>query len=115
MSIHIERTQSMLKELLIEALSSLDDCRINGVSIVDVICSKGKYNAQVYIQTDENDKQEVLKALRKAQGILKEYILSNSGWFKCPNLQFFIDESLEKSKSLDKIFSQIADEKARQK
>ncbi|OBV28572.1 ribosome-binding factor A [Helicobacter sp. CLO-3] len=110
MSIRLERTQSILKELLIEALSQLDDSRINGANITEVLCSKGKYNARVFIQTDAQDKNEVLKALRKAQGILKEYVLSNSGWYKCPDFDFIIDEGLERARGLDEIFRQIASE-----
>ncbi len=97
----------MLKELLIEAISTLDDNRINNINVLDVICSKGKYNAKVFIQADGKNNQEILSALKKAQGILREYVLSNSGWFKCPHLQFIIDESLHKASSLDKIFKQI--------
>lgn len=108
MSIKILRTQSMLKELLIEAISQLNDERINNVNITSVECSRGKYNAKVLVQIDSNDKKEVIKALKNAQGILKEFILSNSGWFKCPNLQFEIDESLENENNLEKIFKQIS-------
>lgn len=111
MSIHLERTQSLLKELLIEALSSLDDARINSVNITDVRCSKGKYNAQVFIQADSQDKPQILKALRRAQGILREYVLSNSGWFKCPQLEFIIDESMDRAQNLERLFASIAQEK----
>ncbi len=107
MSIKLERTQSMLKELLIEAISTLNDNRINNVNVLDVLCSKGKYNAKVFIQADLQNKQEVLGLLKKAEGILKEYILNNSGWFKCPHLQFIIDESLQRASDLDQIFKQI--------
>ena len=114
MSIHLERTQSLLKELLIESLSQLQDSRINSINIVGVRCSKGKYNAQVYIQTNINndsDKKEIVRSLNKAQGILKEYILNASGWFKCPNLQFIFDDSLQEAQNLEQIFKKIAQEK----
>ena len=111
MSIHLERTQSLLQELLIEALSQLQDSRINSLNITAVRCSKGKYNAQVYIQTstnDEKEKKEILRTLERAKGILKEYVLNASGWFKCPNLQFSFDDSLEVAQNLEQIFAKIA-------
>ena len=111
MTVKLERMRSMLKELLIEALSHLDDERINSVSITDVECSKGKYNAKVFVQIDNQDALATLKILKKAEGILREYVLSNSGWFKCPHLQFVIDESLEKSQGIEAIFRQINEEK----
>ena len=117
MSIHLERTQSLLQELLIEAISQLQDSRINSINIVAVRCSKGKYNAQVYIQSttqNEQEKKEILRYLSKAQGILKEYVLNASGWFKCPNLQFIFDDSLEVAQNLEQIFKKIAqDSKAK--
>lgn len=115
MSVHLERTQSLLKELLIEALSSLEDSRISSVSITDVICSRGKYNAQVFIHTDSEDRTMVLKALRKASGILREYVLSNSGWYKCPKLEFVVDESMARVQSLERIFQSIAQENETEK
>lgn len=107
MSIHLERTQSLLKELLIEALSNLEDSRINSVSITDVVCSRGKYNARVFIHTDTEDKAQILKALHRAQGILREYVLSNSGWYKCPKLEFVIDESMDRAQNLERLFANI--------
>ena len=108
MSIRLERTQTLLKELLKESLSSLDDQTINNVAITDVVCSKGKHSAQVFIQIDKENGTSILKSLRKAQGILKEYVLNNSGWYKCPNLIFTIDESLERTQNLEKLFKEIA-------
>ena len=110
MSIHLERTQSLLKELLIEALSSLEDSRISSVSITDVVCSRGKYHAQVFIHTDIEDKAQILKMLRRAQGILREYVLSNSGWYKCPRLEFVIDESMDRVQNLERLFASITEQ-----
>lgn len=113
-SIHLQRTQSVLREMLQEAIAGLSDTRLNSVGVVEVICSKGKYNADVYIHPDFYDQQEqreILKGLRKAEGILREYILSVSGWYKCPKLNFCFDDTLTKTKTLDEIFNQIAQEK----
>lgn len=108
--VKIQKTQALLLELLREALASLNDTRINHLNITEVICSKGKYNAEVFITFDTQDKQEqkkLLMLLQKAQGSLREYVLNASGWFKCPKLCFKIDESLSRANHLDKLFNQI--------
>ena len=38
------RTQSVLKELLPEALSTLEDELLRGLCVTDVECKKGRYN-----------------------------------------------------------------------
>ena len=51
-SIKIQKTESLLKELIPEALSNFEDSRINSLLITDVDCSKGKYDALVYISPE---------------------------------------------------------------
>jgi len=116
MNIKMQRSQAFLKELITEALSELNDNRINSLSVIDVHCSKGKYNAQVFMSPQpHNDNAKTLKALKNAEGILREYVLQKSGWFKCPHLDFIIDESIEKASKLDDIFLKIAKEKEHKK
>ena len=43
------RVESVLKEILPEAFSSLNDERINSLAVNDVKCSKGRSNAKVYL------------------------------------------------------------------
>lgn len=109
-SIKEQRAESLLLELLSEALVQLSDNRINHLTITEVVCSRGKYNAEVFVLFDTQDKEEqkqLLRLLQKAEGILREYVLSASGWFKCPKFTFKVDESLSRASSLDKIFAQI--------
>ena len=109
-----ERTESLLQELLSEALTQLSDTRLNSLSVTEVVCSRGKYNAEVYILFDSQDKrehQQILKLLHKAEGTLREYILSTSNWFRCPKLSFKIDQSLGRVNTLEKIFEKIKKDK----
>lgn len=113
-SIRLQRSQSLLKELISEALGSLDNPILRALSIVDVICSKGKYHAEVFIESSDLSDQErrmILKDLKKAEGILREYIFHSSGWFKCPKMNFKFDDSLQSSHSLDQLFEKIAKER----
>ncbi|MCE3037222.1 30S ribosome-binding factor RbfA [Helicobacter anatolicus] len=105
-----QRTESLLLELLSEALVQLSDNRINHLSITRVVCSKGKYNAEVFVLLDTQEKEEkkqLLRLLQKAEGILRDYVLSASGWFKCPKFAFKEDDSLVVTNNLDRIFAQI--------
>ncbi|PAF49103.1 ribosome-binding factor A [Helicobacter sp. 12S02232-10] len=113
-SIRLQRTESVLKEILQEALCSLGDIKLNALGITNVNCSKGKYYAEVLIHPDfhtQDEQKQILSSLKKAEGILKEYVLNSSGWYKCPRLNFSFDDSLEKTKTLDDIFAQIAKKK----
>lgn len=112
--IKLQRSQSLLKELISEALSTLNNPNLNSLSVTDVVCSRGKYNAEIFIESSDFSQAEktlILKELKKAEGILREYILGSSGWFKCPRLSFKFDDSLKSSNTLDKLFAQIAKER----
>ncbi|RDU74607.1 30S ribosome-binding factor RbfA [Helicobacter anseris] len=109
--IKIQRTQSLLLELLSQALVNLSDTRINSLTITEVLCSRGKHNADVFILFDTQDKEEqkkLLSLLQKAQGTLREYVLSSSGWFRCPKFCFKADESFGRVNNLDRIFEKIS-------
>lgn len=113
-SIKLQRSQALLKELISEALSSLNNPTLHALSITDVVCSKGKHHAEVFIESSDlsrEDRMAILKDLRKAEGVLREYILNASGWFKCPKMSFKFDETLQSSNSLDQLFEKIAKER----
>ena len=109
-SINLQRTESLLVELIPEALSNLADSRINSLPITAVNCKNGKYDAIVYFDGSDYDKselKEVIASLNKANGRLKTHILASTGWYKCPNFTFLHDTSLEKSKHMETLFAQI--------
>lgn len=109
-SINLQRTESLLVELIPEALSNLGDSRINSLPITAVNCKNGKYDAIVYFDgsdCDKNELKEVISLLNKANGRIKTHILAATGWYKCPNFTFLHDTSLEKSKHMETLFAQI--------
>lgn len=113
-SIKLQRTQSLLRELIPEALATLSDTRLNSIGIVDVSCSRGKYHAEVYLTAPfatPKEKGEILRQLRRAEGALRDYCLSATGWFKCPHFHFSFDDSNEEGNRLDVIFKQIQKER----
>ena len=113
-SVNLQRTESLLEELIPEALSSLNDNRISSLTITEVDCKNGKYDAKVYYDAsdfDKNEQKEIRVSLRKANGVIKSYILGATSWYKCPDFTFIVDDMLEKRARMDDLFSQISTNK----
>lgn len=109
-SIKIQRTESLLKELIPEALASMSDEEMTTLSVTEVDCSRGKHDADVYLDPpflNEKEQNQVLSQLRKSSGYLATYILAETGWFRCPKFHFKFDHNLEKMNRLEQIFEQI--------
>ncbi len=109
-SINLQRTESLLMELIPQALSNLDDERINSLPITAVDCKNGKYDATVYFDGSDFSKDEIktiISLLNKANGRIKSDVLASTSWYKCPNFTFVNDTSLEKSKHIEDLFAQI--------
>ncbi len=97
-------------ELIPQALSNLDDERINSLPITGVNCKNGKYDAIVYFDGSDFDKDEIksiISLLNRANGRIKSDVLASTSWYKCPNFTFVNDTSLEKSKHIEDLFAQI--------
>lgn len=112
-SVNLQRTESLLMELIPEALATLNDSRINTLAITEVNCKNGKYDAIVYYDGSDYTKQEhqiLNNLLNKANGHIKSYCLNATNWYKCPNFKFKADDKLEKSLHLEDLFSQIKKE-----
>lgn len=104
------RVESVLKEIIPEALGALDDERINGLSVTDVICSKGRSDAKVYLDTSfltEKEQNEALRQLRTVSGYIQNHCKQSEGWFKAPRFTFEFDHQLEKVSRIEDLFKQI--------
>ena len=113
-SVNLQRTESLLMELIPEALSTLNDSRINALAITAVNCKNGKYDAIVYYDGSDYDKKEhavINNLLNKANGHIKSFCLNSTGWYKCPDFKFKADNALEKSLHLEELFSKIKKDK----
>jgi ribosome-binding factor A len=105
------RVESVLKELLPEAFSSLNDERINSLAVNDVKCSKGRSNAKVYLDKsflNEKEQGEALKQLRKVGAYLQNHCKQSEGWFKAPIFTFEFDQQIEEVSRIEDLFKQIA-------
>jgi len=109
------RVESVLKEIIPEALGSLDDERINGLTVTEVVCSKGRSDAKVYLDTsflNEKEQGEALKQLRTVAGYIQNHCKQSEGWFKAPLFTFEFDHQLEKVSRIEDLFKQIGTRKS---
>ena len=109
--IKLKRTESVLAELIPQALGSMNDKRLHDLNVIEVKCSRGKSDAKVYIdpsEFSEQEKRDYLKLLNKARPIVETYCLKDQGWFRCPKFTFEFDEHLKKTQNLEELFKQIA-------
>ena len=112
--IKLKRVESILQELIPEALGSLNDKRLHSLDIIEVKCSRGKSDAKVYIDPAEfadSEKREYLKLLRKARPIIESYCLKDQGWYRCPKFAFEFDEHLKQTQNIEELFKRISKEK----
>jgi len=108
-----ERTESILVELIPEALSSLNDTRLHGLSVIKVVCAKGRDNCKVYLDPSfiyDDEKGLLLGQLRKAGRSIEGYCATEQGWFRSPKLTFNFDKSLQHELKMSKLFSQVEKE-----
>ena len=109
-----KRTESVLKEIIPEALATLDDSRINALQVTDVVCSRGRSDAKVYLDKSvlsEAQQREALRQLRLVAGYIQNHCKQSEGWFKAPRFTFEFDEQLEKQTRMEELFKQIAQRK----
>lgn len=109
--IKLKRTESILLELIPEALGSLNDKRLHELDVIEVKCSRGRSDVKVYINPDalsEDEKRAYLKQLNKARPIIETFCLKDQGWYRCPKMTFVFDEQLKKSQNIEELFKKIA-------
>lgn len=109
--IKLKRTESVLAELIPEALGALNDKRLHELDIIDVKCSRGKSDAKVYIDPasfSEEEKKTYLGLLKKARPIVETYCLKDQGWYRCPKFTFEFDEQLKKAQNIEELFKKIS-------
>ncbi len=111
-----KRTESRLVELIPEALSTMNDNRINGLTVTEVVCSRGRYDAKVYLDKsylNEKEQGEALKQLRVVSNYLSTYIRESEGWFKAPRFTFEFDDQLERISNIEALFKEIGKRKSK--
>lgn len=105
------RTQSVLKELIPEALATLEDELLRGLCVTDVECKNGRYDAFVYLDKmafDEAEQAYIINHLKRISRHLQNHCMAAEGWYRCPNFHFKFDDRLEYQNHMDKLFDKIS-------
>ncbi len=112
--IKLKRFDSILGELIPEALSQLNDARLRELDVIEVKCAKGRSDCKVYLDPQdysEKERNEFLKQLKKARPIIETHCMKDQGWFRSPTLTFEFDDQLKQSQKIEDLFKQIAKER----
>jgi len=113
--IKLKRMESILLELIPEALGHLNDKRLHDLEILEVKCSRGRSDAKVYINPSsftESEKLVYLNQLKKARPIVENFCLKDQGWYRCPKMTFEFDTQFERSQNIEELFKKIAKEES---
>ena len=109
-SVQQQRFTAAITERIAEAIGTLNDEELSGLTVLEVKVARGKSDAVVYIDGSDIPKKEwprYLNKLQKASGYVSRYCLAAESWYKMPKLTFKFDETMEQSKRLEALFAQI--------
>ena len=104
------RFQNRLKDVIAEAISTLNDKTANSVVVLEARVSRGKYDADIFLDgssLNAEERKNSIKALKKASNYIKEYCKRSEDWFKIPKLHFKFDDSLLTANRIDELFEKI--------
>jgi ribosome-binding factor A len=107
------RVESTLKEIIPEALGSLDDPLIQNVVVTDVVCSRGRSNARVFLDLGvytKEEKKEIIQKLYKLSGYLQTHCKQTEGWFKAPIMTCEFDTQPEQIRKIESLFKKMREE-----
>lgn len=110
-AIKLKRVESILLELIPEALGQLNDSRLHELVVLDVKCSKGKSDAKVYLDSSGlsvDEQNKYLSLLSRAKSFLESYCATDQGWFRPTRFTFLFDDSVKKTQDIEELFKKIA-------
>lgn len=113
-SIRVQKVQEEIKRTIGSILTTeINDTKIGFLTVSKVKCSVDLHYAKIYVSIYEDSdekKQEKLAILKKKKGLIRGY-LGNAVRFKhVPELEFFLDDSLDYAEKIDKLIDQVHQE-----
>jgi ribosome-binding factor A len=104
-------SQSIKRELSDIIRRELEDERITGmVSITDVECSADIRSAKIFVSVfgDEETQKQTMEALKGHVGWMRGEICRRLGLRFAPEMQLFLDTSLERGAKVSELINKIA-------
>lgn len=105
----MRRVNEVLREVVGDAISTeLEDPRIGFTTVTAVETSPDLRSAKVFVSVlgDDDEKQETLKALASAHGIIQALIASQTHMKRTPTLTFHYDDTPEKGMRLERLLNE---------
>ena len=95
-----EQLRQLISSLLIKEEFHVGFLKYKLISIIDVDVSPDLKNAKVFVAVNcDNDNEKIIKDLNKKTGFIKKKLSKNFNLKFFPNLKFYIDTSVEYSKT----------------
>ncbi|HZK42785.1 MAG TPA: 30S ribosome-binding factor RbfA [Syntrophomonadaceae bacterium] len=109
-----ERMAEEIKRLLSQIILTLRDPRINlsSVSItrVDITNDLSYARVNVSILGDNEEQEEMIKVIQKAKGFMRSELSRQLDIRYAPELEFFLDKSIEHGIKISSILAEIKEE-----
>jgi ribosome-binding factor A len=114
MSHRIEQVNNLIRREVSELLKrQVKDPRLNTfVAITEVSTSPDLRHAKIFVSrlSNEEEKQEILKALVAASGFLRKQLAQNLKLRRIPELSFCWDDSIEQGDHILRLIDQVSKE-----
>ncbi|HET7856405.1 MAG TPA: 30S ribosome-binding factor RbfA [Gaiellaceae bacterium] len=106
----MRRVNESIKEVLSEAVGSLQDPRIGFVTVTGVETSPDLRHARVYVSVlgSERKREKTLAGLASAHGILQARIADELRLKRTPQLAFEYDPSVERGVRMTQLIDELA-------
>ena len=110
-SIRVQKVQEEIKRTVSSILSNeIYDTKLGFLTVSKVKCSVDLRYAKIYVsiyEDSEEKKQATIASLKKKKGLVRGF-LGNAVRFKhVPELEFYLDDSLDYAEKIDKLIDQV--------
>ncbi|MBR6252413.1 MAG: 30S ribosome-binding factor RbfA [Clostridia bacterium] len=105
-----ERVEEEIKKIVGKLIDNgIKDPRVNGlISVTKVEVSKDMKYCKIYVSMlGTKDKEEALKGLDSAKGVVRKEIGDKIRTFNTPEVKFIYDDSMEYGQHIDNIISSL--------
>ncbi len=110
MSIKSERVASIIKKNVSEILNTeITNSALGFVTVTDVTLTTDLSLAKIYVTFLDQRKSDRtnLEELNKVKGLIRSKLAKTLSIRKCPDLQFYIDHSLETGNRIEQIINEL--------
>ena len=105
-----DRVEEEIKKVVSKIIDNgIKDPRVNGlISVTKVDVSKDMKYCKIYVSMlGTKDKEEALKGLDSAKGVVRKEIGDRIRTFNTPEVKFIYDDSIEYGQHIDNIISSL--------